>query len=102
MKKDKTLDFEDYESKNFHVYGVLLTENAVFYNEGNKQKLNSKSNYIHSATFRQWIADLYQFKGLPEPQIMENFGLSTQVYIYIYILIIYFWKENPENKIVWK
>ena len=80
MKESKTLDYEDFDGPQFHVYGVLLTNNGVYYNEGNKQPLNSKKKmYIHAPTLKQWIYDLYHHKNLERPVIYEHFGHSTQV-----------------------
>ena len=77
MKKDKTLDFSQYQARQFHVYAILLTRDAIFYNEGNKKPLK-RSDYLHTPSLKTFLNSLYESMGIPEPKINECFGLSVQ------------------------
>ena len=77
MKKDKTLDFSEYQSRQFHVYSLILERDCVFFNEGNKRPLK-KSDYLHGPSLKSFLNSLYESMDLPEPKINECFGLSIQ------------------------
>ena len=77
MKKDKTLDYTNYQSRQFHVYALLLTRDTVFFNEGNKRPLK-QSDYLHGPALKFFLNSLYESMNLPEPDFKACFGVSIQ------------------------
>ena len=77
MKKDKTLDYTNYECGQFHVYGLLLTNDSVYFNEGNKRPLK-QSDFLHGPSLKNFVNSLYESMELPKPAFNEYFGVSVQ------------------------